>query len=146
MSALFKARSSSLESDDSQNAAILPQAAPSTPDAGGLASTPASPADDVPENQPHVWAQHVAEDDETQGDDNGDYEQKFTWHPFGGDLKVPANSLLGEQLPGVNSQQASPSSNQFPQSKANPKTWSLEDLITQQSYSPIVSRSAFHCI
>jgi hypothetical protein len=135
MSALFASPQS--DSDDLQNGASLANSAPPTPDVDEPSSESIPPdEDDASDNSLHVWAQHAPAGDETQDGDSDD-EQKLTWHPFNGQLNAPASSLLGDSRPAFGtafSNPLSPSGN-------SSRQWSLEDLITQQAYSPITRPS-----
>jgi hypothetical protein len=99
--------------------------------------------DDVPGPPLHVWAQHAPKADETQDDDDA---QDLKWYPFDGQLKAPADSLLDDSPLVPNRDSASRPWQQPLQSGAGPKKRSLEDLITQQAYSPITRPSALNSV
>jgi hypothetical protein len=143
VSALFTAPQSTPDTLDLQNDASLSAAVPAAPDIGRLQTAPLlSNDDDVPGPPLHVWAQHAPKADETQDDDAEDLK----WYPFDGQLNAPADSLLDESPLIPNLDLASRPSPQLLQSGAGSKQWSLEDLITQQAYSPITRPSALNTV
>jgi hypothetical protein len=137
MSALFANPQSGIDSDDLQNRAGLANRVPPAPDIDEPSSESIPPDEDgASDNSLQVWAQHAPAGDETQDDDSDD-EQKLKRHPFDGQLNAPASSLLGDSPSAFGTTFSNPLS----PSGSSIGRLSLEDLITQQAYSPITRPS-----